>query len=396
MHSAGASIALQFNHEALLAVSPGDPMHTSLTWFRSRLLNAKFMRFGEERDLHDATACGLEALENTGDEEPVRADRLYTISTILFSRYQRDQDLNDLEEALQFAEQAVSCAQKHELARTAAHMEAPNIFLNHLGVLLQNRFERIGDIKDLDQSITCGQRTLSGADQHHPTYLSNVGHALVLRHKIGDNLCDLQRAILLFRKGLETCTVGEKANLLSGLGSALSSRFIATAQMSDIDSAIEALNEAIKFCPATHVSRGMYLNTLANLYTYKSQGDLISEAFGEDKSKVLFDPSSIESGGGYDKHCRAFEKAFFHVESAPHVRLVAGENAILLKIVRANRIINEASIDDVDLCGEAICQAYAPILTLCEQAIALLSMLSPRTLSRDSQQSRHWYAYELI
>jgi Tetratricopeptide repeat len=184
--------ALQFNHEALLAVSPGEPTHTSLTWFRSRLLNAKFMRFGEERDLHDATACGLEALENTGDEEPVRADRLYTISTILFSRYHHDQDLNDLEEALRFAEQAVSCAQKHELARAAADMEAPNIFLNHLGVLLQNRFERTGDIKDLDQSIICGQRTLRGADQHHPTYLSNVGHALILRHKIGDNLCDLQ------------------------------------------------------------------------------------------------------------------------------------------------------------------------------------------------------------
>jgi len=378
--------ALQFNLEGLSAVSPGDPMHTALSWFRSRLLNDRFMRFGEERDLHDAATYGFEALANTGDEEPIRADRLYTVSTILLSRYRRDQDLNDHQEAIRLAEQAIFCAQKHKLIRTAAYMGALNIILNHLGVLLQNRFERTGDVEDLDRSITCGQNTLSGADQNHATYLSNVGHALILRHKIRDNMSDLERAISLFRKGIETCTIGERANLLSGLGCALSSRFIATAQMSDIDLAIEALDEAIRICPVTHVDRGTYLNTLANLHIFKRQGDLITSAFGEDKSKVLFDPSSIESGGGYDEHCRAFEEAFDHVESAPHVRLVAGENAILLHIVRANRIIKEASIDDMDLCGEAICEAYGPILILCERAIALLSLLSPRTLSRDSQQ----------
>jgi tetratricopeptide (TPR) repeat protein len=378
--------ALQFNLEGLSAVSPGDPMHTSLCWFRSRILNDKFMCFGEEQDLRDAAKYGFEALKDTGDEDPIRADRLYTVSGVLLSRYRRDQDLNDLEEALRLAEQAISCAQKHELARTAAHMGSTNILLNHLGVLLQNRFGRTGDVKDLDRSIECGQKTLSGADQNHATYLSNVGHALILRHKSRGDPSDLERAISLFRQGIETCTIGEKANLLSGLGCALSSRFIATAHMSDIELAIEALDEATRICPATHVDRGIYLNTLANLHTYKRQGGLITSAFGEDKSKVLFDPSSMESDGGYDEHCRAFEAAFDHVESAPHVRLVAGENAILLRIVRANRIINQISINDADLYNQAICEAYGPIQILCEQAITLLSWLSPRTLSRDSQQ----------
>jgi tetratricopeptide (TPR) repeat protein len=236
--------------------------------------------------LYDAAKYGSEALDKTREGDLYRADRLHTLSSVLFKKYYHDQNFDDLKEALQLAEQAISCAREKESVRASTQMRPAHFFSNHLAAVLLTRFERSHDSEDLDRSIVYGQQAVSGSDGQHPVYLGNVGHSLLCSYEITKDPKDLEKAICLLRKGVETCRSGQKSGLLGNLGIALSLRFRATADISDIDSAIAALDEAIHSCPPSNVSRGIYLNTRACLRTFKTQGNLITSAFVEDPTKL--------------------------------------------------------------------------------------------------------------
>jgi hypothetical protein len=101
--------AFELNWKALSAVSPGQSAHTHYACCRCRLLSHKFERFGVERDLYGAAKYGSEALDKPREEDLYRADRMHSLSSVLFKKYYHDQNFDDLEEALQLAEQAISC-----------------------------------------------------------------------------------------------------------------------------------------------------------------------------------------------------------------------------------------------------------------------------------------------
>jgi hypothetical protein len=67
----------------------------------------------------------------------------------------------------------------------------------------------------------------------------------------------------------------QKSDLLVNLGIALSFRFRANADISDIDSAIATLDEAIHSCPPRNVRRGIYRNACAVMRVFKTQGNLL-------------------------------------------------------------------------------------------------------------------------
>ena len=70
--------------------------------------------------------------------------------------------------------------------------------LSNLGAALQTRFERAGELADLDAAITAGQQAVAATPAGHPgraAMLSNLGAALQTRFERAGELADLDAAI---------------------------------------------------------------------------------------------------------------------------------------------------------------------------------------------------------
>ncbi len=92
--------------------------------------------------------------------------------------------------------------------------------------------------------------------------LSNLGNALQARFERTGQLADLDEAITLFRDAVAATPVGhpERPGRLSNLGAALRTRFGRTGQLADLDQAITARQEAVAAIPADHPDRPVILS----------------------------------------------------------------------------------------------------------------------------------------
>ncbi len=92
------------------------------------------------------------------------------------SRFERSGELEDLEQAIQVNQQAVNLTPD-------GHADKPRR-LNNLGGALQSRFKRSGEWEDLEQAIQLNQQAVNLTPDGHadkPMYLNNLGGALQSR-----------------------------------------------------------------------------------------------------------------------------------------------------------------------------------------------------------------------
>jgi len=108
----------------------------------------------------------------------------------LLSRYERTGNIGDLEVAISNAEQAISATPKDHPDRAAM----PSI----LGSMLSSRYERTGNIDDLEAAISNAEQAISATPEDHPdraAMLSNLGSMLSSRYERTGNTDDLETAI---------------------------------------------------------------------------------------------------------------------------------------------------------------------------------------------------------
>jgi hypothetical protein len=169
-----------------------------------------------------AAKYGSEALDKTREEDLYGADRLHTLSSVLFEKYVLKRPFSSWSRRFHAHGRRIGLGR---VPKCGQH----TFFPNRLAALLLTRFERSDDSEDLNRSIVCVQRAVSGSGGQHSVYLGNLGHSLLVSWRITKDTKDLEKAISLLRTGLETCPSGRKSGLLGNLGSALSLRFRATA-----------------------------------------------------------------------------------------------------------------------------------------------------------------------
>ena len=79
------------------------------------------------------------------------------------------------------------------------------------------RFERLGELNDLNESILMCQEVVQLTPHGHPnkpSRLSNLGHALLTRFTRLEELSDLNESVLKkYASKLKIGTIGEKAKL---------------------------------------------------------------------------------------------------------------------------------------------------------------------------------------
>ncbi|WP_328842656.1 CHAT domain-containing tetratricopeptide repeat protein [Streptomyces sp. NBC_00258] len=161
---------------------------------------------------------------------------------------------------------AVHLWQQIEHATPADHPNRAE-YLNYLGNALQARFERTGDLSDLDQAIATRQEAVQTTPADHPNedlYLHNLGLALGARFRRTEDLLDLNQAIDHLQAAIRATPADhpKRAGRLFHLGNDLRNRFERTGTQSDLDQAIDRLRAAVGTTPADHPGRAAFLNNL--------------------------------------------------------------------------------------------------------------------------------------
>lgn len=348
--------AIQWSRAAVTA-TPLD--HPGLAGRVSNLgcyLSNRFDWLGDLKDLEQAIELSEEAVAATPgppdySDHPARAGRLNNLATLLSSRFMRLGALDDLQEAIKKSGYAVAATPLNHPDRAA--------ILNNLGNLFHVRFERLGVLDDLEQAIEWSKEGAEASPPDHPDHairLANLGSLLYNRFQQLGALVDLEQAIQQSSTALEATPQGHPnvAVILDFLGSQFRSKFQRLGEITDLDRAIKLSGEALEATPADHPDRARRLRWLA------IDLELRSPWTGPDG-----DTPSTQSSDDLHACLRLYLEAFHCRASPPRERIYAARQAAM--ILTVERRWQEAS-------------------SLLENAIILLSKVSPRILARDDQE----------
>ena len=119
-----------------------------------------------------------------------------------------------------------------------------------LSVQLLHRFERFGDMADLQQAITLLEelvRSTSVCDDRYRGGLANLGVALSCRFDHLGELSDIEAAISMLRDAVDLTPHGHchKPGHLSNLGASFKARFERLGELSDLEDAISRHRDAV-------------------------------------------------------------------------------------------------------------------------------------------------------
>src|SRR5262249_14303652 len=152
------------------------------------------VQLDDDAALEHAIALLRRGLAASPDDNPVKAMCLSYLGEALETRFERAGNLADLDEAIQAHRAAASTfAEDHKFY---APMQSA---LYHS---LQTRFEQLGERSDLDDAIQA-IRLAAGAQPDELTYLGNLGNSLRARFEFAGNPADLDEAIQAGRAALD-------------------------------------------------------------------------------------------------------------------------------------------------------------------------------------------------
>jgi len=174
-------------------------------------------------------------------DHPNRARGLTNLGLALRARFQRTGDVADLDAAVQNLHQAVD--------RSLGGVERARRLAN-LAEALRLRFERIGARIDLDAAIEAGRAAVAAISADHPdrpSVLNTLGNLLRLRFERTGARADLDAAIETLQKATATFPADRlgRGAVLGDLGNALRLRFERTGAMADLDAAIDVGRAAV-------------------------------------------------------------------------------------------------------------------------------------------------------
>ncbi|KAF8137754.1 CHAT domain-containing protein [Mycena galopus ATCC 62051] len=214
-----------------------------------------------------------DAVQLTPDGHPDKPVRLISLSNSLFCRFERLDDLSDLNRSILILEDTVKL--------TPDSYPGKPSMLNNLGNSLSSRFERLGDLNDLNWSILMLEDAVRlTADGHpdKPRKLNSLGNSLLGRFERLSDLSDLNRSILMKENAVQLTPDGhpDKPGRLNNLGISLWGRFVRLGNLSDLTRSILTKEDAVQLTPDGHPDKPGRLNSLgiSLLGRFKRLGDL--------------------------------------------------------------------------------------------------------------------------
>ncbi|SMD18767.1 CHAT domain-containing protein [Kibdelosporangium aridum] len=195
-------------------------------------LHVLYESTGSPADLQSALDTAQAAVEVATQDDPARAEHLYTLGSALMSRYALLNEPADLDEAIGLIRSAAGAA-RNDRARMLAHL---------MGAL-RVRFERTGALADLDEAIATGWEAVATTKANHE-HLSNLAQALLRRHGRTGTQADLDQALTLAREAHAVVPLTERTHVSNVVGQVLLARYEHSGSTTDLDGAISAFRGA--------------------------------------------------------------------------------------------------------------------------------------------------------
>ncbi|KIJ64563.1 hypothetical protein HYDPIDRAFT_28500 [Hydnomerulius pinastri MD-312] len=201
-------------------------------------------------------------------------NQLVHLADDLYARYEAQGNLSDLSLAIVHYRSALTVANSSAVLSNDARSK----LLGNLANVLSIRFQRHGDMADLDHSIECHLAALDLRPPGHPgrsNTLSNFATALLVRYGHLGVQTDVELAIEHFNTALDLLPPNHPSRLLPlmNYASALFSRFEHTGDISDLNHAISQYRAVVDSCPPENRADSYYNLANALLSRFKLDRD---------------------------------------------------------------------------------------------------------------------------
>ncbi|KAG6369268.1 hypothetical protein JVT61DRAFT_15513 [Boletus reticuloceps] len=226
-----------------------------------------------------------------------RPHMLYKLSVALWCRFQRLGELGDLELAISTLSNVIGLT-PHGHPDQAGR-------LNNLGGCFLTRFERLGELSDLEDATSTHRDAVDLTPDGHldkPSRLSNLGNSFRARFLRLGELSDLEDAISTLRDAVDLTPDGhpDKPRCLSNLGNSFTTRFERFGELSDFELAIAIHREAVDLTPDGHPDKPSRLNNLGS--SFRTRFERLGELRDlEDAISTLREAVDLTPDGHPDK-----------------------------------------------------------------------------------------------
>ncbi|KAJ7835224.1 CHAT domain-containing protein [Mycena leptocephala] len=198
---------------------------------------------------------------------------LNNLGNSLLTRFEQLGDLDDLNKSVSIREDAVCLTPD-------GHPEKPSL-LNNLGNSLLTWFEQLGDLEDLNKSVLSTEDAVHLTPDGHPdkpSTLNNFGGSLFRRFERFGALDDLNKSVSIREDAVCLTPDGhpEKPSMLNNLGISLLTRFEQLGHLEDLNKSVLRAEDAVHLTPDGHPDKPSRLNNLGNslLTRFDRLGDL--------------------------------------------------------------------------------------------------------------------------
>ncbi|KAJ7771339.1 TPR-like protein [Mycena maculata] len=209
-------------------------------------------------DLTQATCVYNDAVR----DDPEAPEYHHDLAKALHQRYERLGDVGDLDRSVSAFGAAVGLTP--DGARTKP------LRLDNLGNALCSRFERLGDLNDIEESVLKCEEALmltEDGDMEKPYRLRTLGYSLHCRFIRLGKMADLDKSISTLDSAVQGIPEGpDKPLTLNCLGVSLSTRFrVHQADgLTDLERSVALFQDAVDRTPEHHPHKFEWLNNLAS------------------------------------------------------------------------------------------------------------------------------------
>ncbi|CAE6464338.1 unnamed protein product [Rhizoctonia solani] len=209
----------------------------------------RFQRIGELGDIEKSIEYYTRALDLTPQDHPDLPDQLASLGSSYHTRFQRIGELDDIEKSIEYKTRALDLTSQD-------HPDLPDR-LASLGLSYYTRFQRIGELDDIEKSIEYYTRALDLTPQDHPSLpsrLASLGSSYYTRFQRIGELADIEKSIEYDTRALDL-TPEDHPRLpsrLASLGSSYYTRFQRIGKLNDIEKSIQWYTRALDLTPKDH------------------------------------------------------------------------------------------------------------------------------------------------
>jgi len=271
--------AIDLFQEAVDSTPPDSPDYPDYLVNLGTALTNRYQYLGRLQDLSHATERLREAVAHSKADYPDFSDKLYSLGTCLYEWFAYTREVKDLEEAIGILQQAV--------AKAANELRLP-VYLNALSGVILERYRAKGQIVYLGEAIALQRdalkRALSGIPALRRILQYNLGTTLMIRFERMKEMRDIDEAIHLLKETVQNTSANavDRPGTYITLGGALRSRYNKTKEREDLSKAIQSLRTAIQLLSsdAAELRRAHHDlgNALRDLYDITKQVKYLDEA----------------------------------------------------------------------------------------------------------------------